>query len=716
MSQIKTILKWATAGGLLTLIFTWLLLKSAVLAPSITIQTAHFPAKQSQLFYKNDDVYKESNSSINKLDTDSQTFNFTLLQYDSDLRWDPLESSGSFFVKAVTIRVLGYSKAVELKNLTPFIQIKEAERTDGYVHFIAPAGATDPQINIHINRNLLDKLRSINAILLGLAGAFSVLGWIKWNEKILEFLQEDRAYIKELKALFARESFSLNEFSKLLGIGIFLNIVPVVNFFLSVDDERGAFRTDPSGWIPDGRWTAFLVEKFVFPQPVMPFVPNLFFYTCLALSYMFILRAYNLKFNWVVALAYCILIAHPIWWFIGEFYSNIPSTGLGVLMLSIAIFMFSKSRISEDSKIKIIGQAFFASFFLSLAIGAYQSLIMFYIVAGIGVIVFAYKKDNITIKLILKPTLHRVALLVGTLISGVILYTALNKLAQLAYPSNRSYIDSFLRINDLLADPIRITKLVLMEMWKFYTGSPQTYGVSFFSTFVMLGLAILFLVTQKTWKASLWMGFLIASMLIAPFLLNFITGALYLPLRAMLAVSFISWIATIIVLEKKGLMRVIGTVIAIIMLFQMVSANGQYSASTMMATTHDRFTAEALYNRISQQNPKFDRNEQVLVDVYGRLPFESRYPAPDTSTMSSSFFNWDQGNVYRMMEYMRLIGFTNVSAIGNATRIPLTPRFDTMSVWPAEGSVRYDNGIYLIKLSNTPDPTHAQYQADDSHE
>lgn len=710
MLQVKTISKWAAAAGLLTFIFTWLLLKSTLLAPIITIQTVHFPAKQSQLFYKNGGGYNEKNSSIKKLDSDSQAFNFTLLQYDSDLRWDPLESSDSFFVKAVTLSILGYSKSVDLKNLTPLVQIQETERTDNYVHFTAPENATDPQINIHINSNSLSKLQFTIAIFLGLVASFSVLGWIKWHDIILESLQKDYDLILKLKMFFSREDFSLNEFVKLFGIGIFLNLIPIVNFFLSVDDEVGAFRTDPSGWVGDGRWTAFLVEKFIFPQPVMPFVPNLFFYVCFALSYMFLLRAFRLKLTWGTGLAYCILIAHPIWWFIGEFYSNVPSTGLGVLTISISVFIFSRIKLSDDSKTKTALQTITASAFLSLAIGAYQSLIMYYIAAGIGVIILKYREENHASDLKLKPTLKRISLLVITLIAGITLYAAINKVAQLSYPSNRTYIDNFLRINDLLENPILITKLVFIEMWKYYTGSSQTFGASFFSTFIMLGLATLFLVTQKTWRASLWMSFLVISMLIAPFLLNFVTGAIYLPLRAMLAVSFISWIATIIVLEKKGLMRVIGTATATFMLFQMVSANGQYSASTIMATTHDRLTAEQIYSRIAELNPEFDRNQQVFIDVYGKLSFESRYPAPDTSTMSSSFFNWDQGNVYRMVAYMRLIGFSNVASLGSSVRTSLTPHFDSMPVWPAQGSVRYKDGIYLIKLSETPDPTHAIYK------
>lgn len=713
---IKSIAKWAISASFLTLTIAWLLLQSSVLSPIITISTSRFPTPQSQLFYKHQEAYKESNSAISKLDTESQTFQFTLPRYDDDLRWDPLEKPGSFYVKAVTIKVFAYSSSVNLNKMTPLAQIEKTERSENHVQFIASAGATDPQINIHISSKLLDKLRLITALLLGLATASLILGWVKWHDKILEFMQGDRAYTRELRTLFAQENFSLSEFTKLLGIGVVLNIIPIVNFFLSVDDERGAFRTDPSVWIADGRWTAFLVEKLIFPQPVMPYVPHLFFYTCLALSYMFILRAHSLKFNWISALSYCIFIAHPIWWFIGEFYSNIPSTGIGMLMLSIGIYIFSKSHTRDQTIGKTIKQALFSSFLLSLAIGAYQSLVMFYIAAGLGAIIFDYRKNNLTTELSLTPTFRRITLLFATLVGGVILYAIFNKIAQLAYPSERSYIDNFLRINELISDPFLITRLVLKEAWKLYSGSISTYGVSFFSSAIILGLAVLFLLTQKTWKALIWMALLVAAMLIAPFLLNFVAGGIYLPLRAMLAISFVAWIATIVVLEKNGLMRVIGTGFALILLFQMVSVNGQYSASTIMATNHDRLTAETLYARISEANPKFDRDEPITVDVYGHLPFSSRYPAPETSTMSSSFFNWDQGNVYRMMEYMRLIGFTNVYATGNAARIPLTPHFDKMPVWPAEGSVRYQDGIYFVKLSETPDPTHALYKQDASHE
>lgn len=708
--KIKNAAKILIFISIFTLVLMWLLLKSPLSTPTISIQTSLFPAPQSQLFYKHNDAYSEKNSSIVKINQSTQSFDFPLPSYSySDLRWDPLEKSGTFDIKSIRISFMGYRTTVGFDNVIPVAEIEESVRKQDRLHYTVPDGATDPQIHIHINSIIVEKLRLAIALMFAALLATLITVWVIWHKSIIEFTQREHLPITKLKEIFAREDFSLPEFMKLLGIGVFLNIVPMVNFFLSIDDEEGAFRVDPSIWITDGRWTAFLVEKFVFTQPVMPFVPNLFFYVCLAASYMFILRAYQLRFSWITAVAYGVFIAHPIWWFIAEFYSNTPSTGVGILSLSIAIFIILKVELNSTVHFKQLVQLSLAAAFLSLSIGAYQSLVMFYLVVGIGAIIFKYNNESTSQSSKIAPTIKRIAFLAGTLICGLALYTTINKFAQSFYPTNAAYINSFLRISDLLNDPLGITKSVLEEMWKVYTGSSESFGVGFFSSAIALGLAILLLMNQNTMKSLLWMAAFISALLIAPFLLHFVTGALYLPLRSMLSVSFVIWIAVIVILQKKGLLRGIGVAVSLVLLFQMVSVNGQYAASTIMATTHDRLTAEAIYSRIAQLNPEFDRNSKTTLDVYGRLPFRSHYPAPDTSTMSASFFDWDDGNLKRMVTYMQLIGFNNVEELDRDTRISLTPQFEDMPIWPAKDSVRFKNGIYYIKLSAAPDPIHALY-------
>ena len=540
--------------------------------------------------------------------------------------------------------------------------------------------------------------------------ALATVGWIIWHPIILPYFQKESIWATRIKNVAKNDNFSSIEFITLLCIGIVLNLIPISNFFLSVDDEVGAFRTDPSVWIADGRWTAFLVEKFIFPLPVLPFVPNLFFYVCLAASYMLILRSHNLTFTKLTAFAYCVFVAHPIWWFISEFYSNLPSTGLGVLCLSISLYIVSRVDLStEANKAKFLALAC-ASLLLAAAIGAYQSLVMFYLAIGIGMIIFAAKADTTSLPGGLRPLFKRMALIAAVFLCGLILYALINKIAKHFYPANPGYLDSFLKLNALLENPLLITKLTTNEIFKIYTGSAQTFGVDFFISAIMLGLATLLLITQRTWKASARMMLFIAALLISPFLLNFVTGGNNLPLRSMLAVSFVSWFSVMIILEYQGRIRALGLALSAILIFQIVTINGQYTASTLLATSHDRFTAEEIYKKIAESNPHFDRNARAHIDIFGKMSFNTRYPSPDSSTMSASFFDWDDGNANRMIKYMQLVGFRNVFPLQPVDRIALTPKFKDMPVWPAPGSVRLDNGIYLIKLSEKPDPIHAQYQ------
>ncbi|MDT3313315.1 glucosyltransferase domain-containing protein [Pseudomonas sp. rhizo66] len=707
-TKAKTVFKWAALGAALTLAFTWVLLRSPILMPKLNIEVENFPAEKSQLYYKKLTPYSEQNSVFKKIDPSRTRFQFQLPFYDDELRWDPLENAEAFDLKSVSISLLAYRMNISMDDVNPSFQLQKTFRNNLYF-FSAPPGSTDPQITIHINSAHLEKVRAYIAFMLAALLSLATIGWIVWHPIIMAYFQKESSWATRLKAVVKNDNFSVIEFSTFLSIGIILNLIPLTNFFLSVDDEVGAFRTDPSVWIADGRWTAFLVEKFIFPLPVLPFVPNLFFYVCLAASYMLILRSHNLTFTKLTALTYCVFVAHPVWWFIAEFYSNLPSTGLGVLCLSISLYIVSRIDLSAGAnKTKLLAFAC-ASLLLAAAIGAYQSLVMFYLAIGMGIIIFAAKTNTTPLSNGLRPLFKRIALIAAVFLCGLVLYAFINKIAKHFYPTNPGYLDSFLKLDALLENPLFITKLTVYEMFKIYTGSEQTFGVDFFISAIMLCLATLLLITQKTWKASARMMLFIAALLISPFLLHFVTGGNNLPLRSMLAVSFISWFSVMVVLEYKGRIRVLGLVLSALLVFQIVTINGQYSASTLLATNHDRLTAEEIYKQIAESNPQFDRNARAHIDIFGKLSFNSRYPSPDSSTMSASFFDWDDGNGNRMIKYMQLVGFRNVFPLQPSDRIALTPKFKNMPVWPAPGSVRLDNGVYLIKLSEKPDPTHAQY-------
>jgi hypothetical protein len=96
------------------------------------------------------------------------------------------------------------------------------------------------------------------------------------------------------------------------------------------------------------------------------------------------------------------------------------------------------------------------------------------------------------------------------------------------------------------------------------------------------------------------------------------------------------------------------------------------------------------------------RGAALKIDFYGAKPFAAPFKRAWSATGGSSFFEWDGGNPERMINYMRLIGFTNLVLPTAAERPALVPVVQTMPVWPAEGSVRLANGTILVKLGAEP--------------
>ena len=67
-----------------------------------------------------------------------------------------------------------------------------------------------------------------------------------------------------------------------------------------------------------------------------------------------------------------------------------------------------------------------------------------------------------------------------------------------------------------------------------------------------------------------------------------------------------------------------------------------------------------------------------------------------------------------MVDYLKLMGYVNANPLPQEDRYALTPYFEEMPVWPAPGSVRQVDGIYLVRLSADPDPDLAHTAPPDS--
>lgn len=687
--------------GLLALSL-FLVFYNLIIVPRLIIDVTSNTAGNAQLFYKINakGSYSELFTEIKKIEKGEQNIEYSLPYYNDLLRWDPTDTSFSLEINRIYINVTGIKVPLEFESISASNQIENIINKNNKITIESFDDAKDPQIFLTLDTKRIEFYRISLSLIFTLMVSIGMGIFFIYRNTIINIEQEINNYLKNIDI----NSFHFKQLAILTAIGIFLHIFEVSTFMLSIDDEYSAFRINPEAWIADGRWTGYLIEGFIFPQPTMPYIPNLVSCFFIALSFMLIVRSHHLQSDWKIYITYPIFAAFPTLWFINEFYGNIVMVAFGFFLTSLSIYLFSKEN-SAGKHIKL-SSVLLPGLLLAIAIGSYQSFIMLFIAMGAGSIIARhYLFDNEKKSTSVFLSLSNLGVI---LFFGIFSYGIINAFFKYLFPSSgRAYVDNFLRLNELLQTPLDILMKVLNQMYAFYTGSAETYGVSIFAIgliFILSGITLLFKKTSipKYQIIGLWM-----MLLLSPFMLHFITGANYLPTRSMVAIPYVIWMMSIILLGFKSPSKVL-LALSIILLseIQILSTNGQYAAAASLAQAHDKMMADDLYRRIAESNPKYDRTKASIIDVYGWKDFKTIYPSPASSTMGASFFNWDQGNVSRMLAFMQLLGYENLQALDRAKCKTFNEEFKKMPIWPAKDSVKFIDDVYLIKLGNTPDIAH----------
>ena len=110
-------------------------------------------------------------------------------------------------------------------------------------------------------------------------------------------LDGNRLLARDLHAVFSTES--VRPMAYLLLIFAVFYAAQLTSFQIPVDAELAAMRGAADGWgmpthavwIQQGRWGIYLIERFVMPQVVVPFLPLASFGFFMALAYLMVLRA-----------------------------------------------------------------------------------------------------------------------------------------------------------------------------------------------------------------------------------------------------------------------------------------------------------------------------------------------------------------------------------------------------------------------------------------
>jgi hypothetical protein len=504
-----------------------------------------------------------------------------------------------------------------------------------------------------------------------------------------------------------RHSFSWRELCGLVLIGCLANVYFLSNYSPSIDDELAAVRSSSKIWIAQGRFTIYLVETLLFPQPSIPFSPYMFLAVMMALTQMLLVRAHSMMPDWRSYAAYCLFVTYPTWWLIEEFSANVPATGLGFLLVAAALLLQAEKPVGTIRHFSYFDAARLLTIGLLLALcaGAYQTLLLLFACGTIGV---ALRRSLESAGPFLWRQVTAQILYGGVcLCIGLVLYFLLNKLALQLSGTHPEYIANFINLQNLKA-PRWLVGTIALEAWATYSGSAELFGAAMPAAAVALAFAAVAVANARP-RAALPNLLLFAVLLGTPFLLCLLTGPEGLPLRSMVALPYVIWLCALLNFTyQRGVAWIFGLMVFILFQLQIINLTSQYIATATLVQQQDRFMGFEIGRRILLLRGDDDAEKPILLDAYGYQEQRraSLFAAARNSVTSGSFFGWDKGNLTRIAAYFRVLGFDAVRAVPPAERAAHTKQFEQMPVWPHEGSLRRSGDYYLLKLGNRPDKAH----------
>lgn len=472
-----------------------------------------------------------------------------------------------------------------------------------------------------------------------------------------------------------RDDFSFSAKLFLVFIIIYFPMMTVLP--LTIDGELAAVSAGRVDWVAQGRWSNYLIEKYLF-RAVVPYFTIAFFGACISLGYMLLLRACRLPYDHKYLLAFAIFAGFPIWSTILEFPANTLSVGLGVLACVMAV----TSSQATKSYLLIPLQVLLVTF----AVGSYQSFVFVYISLAMLVIVFAHENN--------RESVFRVLLVATVSVMAVALHHIIQEIFLRSLGLSLSYVGTFFNPSLLLSDPLRVFSQTAGFMSNIFKGKASFYGASLWAAPVIAVMGLI-VAARRSWFVVL----MLFAALLAPLPLVVVAGG-WLPVRALISIPLaLGGCALIILSSRNQLIQITGGVLCTILAVQSAAAISQYQAQRTLISIYDQSTAAAIYQRIGEVS---GADRPIIVDLYGGLKTPEAYPVIATSTASGSFFSWNGGNPWRILAFMRLIGYTNLQLADLPTREAMRTHAETMPVWPAVGSVQRFGEVVVVKLGETP--------------
>jgi hypothetical protein len=464
------------------------------------------------------------------------------------------------------------------------------------------------------------------------------------------------------------------------------------NLNLTIDEEVYAATTGPTlEWIAQGRWGMYLLNKFVMPYTIIPFVPLFVALLFHIIATLLLLEGWEVRSKPTQFVVGAIYVTFPTMAFMYTFSTINYGIGIGLFCISLSLFIYSK--------IKGLNR-FWAIIPGSFAIAIYQGFI-----PALAAVYLVY-----LILLIVRGTksiIKEILVIAIVLTLSVFIYYAVQKLILfMGIVQGLPYVSGFFSLKFLL----HYYSTVLFRLWSYlivpiYLGNEKVYSIK------MTGISILLLVSSislfiASFKAriSAINRILIAIFYIALLALPFLSGIFmqgYMSYRFLTALPIV--IAGVVMLGMINTSRLFNFTLIILSSFcilQFVTSTNHLFASSHLALEADRLLASRLIGRIEEAQAETGSQPLKFLEIIGYYKRPPTQLIPKIETFGASFFEWEDGSSSRISHFLQTVGFPLLRPLPVNQQALMVSIAETMPEWPEKGSVKIVNDVVLVKFGD----------------
>lgn len=470
----------------------------------------------------------------------------------------------------------------------------------------------------------------------------------------------------------------------------------LTNFNLSIDDEVIAF--SPSSHFAEmGRWLHPLVRETLWEQPIIPAGGMILFGAMLSLSYFYITKAFGVAsyglFHFILWSGFCLF---PTWMAQLEFSANIIPVGIGVLAVSAASYLSARSDFFFRKT--SAGRIIIASLLCAVAIGAYQSLIVCYLVLTLGWYAAHLLKETGDERNAVSSYFG--AVLTVLMLSLAIWFILAKIFIELYDLEVSKYGESFIKIEVVLRDIMAALRIFAEETYLLYSGFWRAFGWAgpIFVTALLVAIVI-YAGSDKGYRMAISALSLIGILLL-PTSICFVSGE-FLPLRTFIAAPMSIGVVFLAAHggTRRGSYRLILLVAALFVALEGLYINSVYQARSWAVQKHDLLLAASINSEVMNLGMRNRRN-LTEIDFHGFIKPKIVYPEIPTTAGGGSFFEWDGGKPYRIVRYLHMIGYNTYSMTTPEKQNQIRKYYAEMPVFPEKGYAKVVDNVVLIKLSD----------------